>query len=65
MAENGLQVIVRFPAAISHDAQGRSLLMLEKALREMTQQDVRVVKDLQGDDSKLRRYMTVEMRAKL
>lgn len=65
MAELGLQVVVRFPAAISHDAQGRALLMLEKALREMTKQDVRCVKDLMGDDSRLRVMMTPIQRAKL
>lgn len=65
MAEPGLQVVVRFPDGISHDVQGRSLLAMEKMLREMTQQDVRVVKDLMGDDSKLRRAMTIEMRKKL
>ena len=65
MAEQGLQVVVRFPDGISHDVQGRSLLAMEKMLREMTQQDVRVVKDLQGDDSKLRVRMTLEQRAKL
>lgn len=65
MAEHGLQVVVRFPDGISHDVQGRSLLAMEKMLREMTHQDVRVVKDLMGDDSKLRRAMTIEMRQKL
>ena len=65
MAEAGLQVIVRFPDGISHDAQGRALLIMEKALREMTKQDIRVVKDLMGDDSKLRRNMTIQMRQKL
>ena len=65
MSEQGLQVVVRFPEGISHDAQGKSLLLMEKALREMTQQDIRVVKDLMGDDSKLRVRMTLEQRAKL
>ena len=65
MAEHGLQVVVRFPEGISHDAQGKALLLMEKALREMTKQDVRVVKDLMGDDSKLRSRMTIEIRQKL
>lgn len=65
MAEQGLQVVVRFPGGISHDAQGRSLLAMEKHLRELTKLDIRVVKDLQGDDSRLRRAMTIEMRQKL
>jgi hypothetical protein len=65
MAEPGLQVVVRFPDAIPHDVQGPVLLWLELTLRMLTKADVRVVKDLQGDDSKLRRLMTVQMRDKL
>lgn len=65
MAEKGVQVVVKFPQGISHDVQGRSLLALEKLLRELTHQDVRVVKDLMGDDSKLRRVMTIQQREKL
>ena len=65
MAEQGLQVVVRFPDGISHDVQGKALLWLEMTLRTLTQQDVRVVKDLMGDDSKLRVRMTLEQRAKL
>ena len=65
MAEAGLQVIVRFPDAISTDVQGPVLLCMEMLLRTMTKQDVRVVKDLQGDDSRLRRMMTIEQREKL
>ena len=65
MAESGLQVVVRFPDAIPHDVQGPALLWLEMTLRTLTKQDVRVVKDLMGDDSKLRRLMTVQQREKL
>ena len=65
MAEPGLQVIVRFPDAIPHDVQGPALLWFEMTLRTLSKLDVRVVKDLQGDDSKLRRLMTVQMRDKL
>ena len=65
MAEQGLQVVVRFPDSIPHDVQGPALLLLELTLRTLTKQDVRVVKDLQGDDSRLRRLMTIEARAKL
>jgi hypothetical protein len=65
MAEKGLQVVVRFPDAIPHAVQGRTLLWLEMTLRTMTNQDVRVVKDLKGDDSKLRVMMTVQQREKL
>ena len=65
MAEQGLQVVVRFPDAIQHDIQGPALLLLELVLRTLTRLDVRVVKDLQGDDSKLRKLMTVHQREKL
>ena len=62
---NGLQVVVKFPSEVPHDAQGRSLLAMEKSLRSWTGLDIRVVKHLQGDDSKLRVMMTKEMRDKL
>ena len=62
MAEHGLQVVVKFPAEIPLAIQGPFLLTAEKQLRAATGLDVRVVKDLQGDDSKLRVMMTVEKR---
>ena len=65
MAEHGLQVVVKFPREIPLDAQGPALLMMEQALRATTGLDVRVVKDLMGDDSKLRVRMTLEQRSKL
>lgn len=65
MAEHGLQVVVKFPAEIALSIQGPFLLDMEKSLRASTGQDVRVVKDLQGDDSKLRVMMTLEKRNKL
>jgi hypothetical protein len=65
LAEQGLQVVVRFPDAISKDVQGPALLWLEKVLRARTKLDVRVTKDLMGDDSKLRRFMTIQQREKL
>lgn len=65
MSEQGLQVVVKFPAGVLSDAQGPALLAFEKDLRDRTGQDVRVVKDLMGDDSKLRRFMTREQRDKL
>ena len=58
-------MVVKFPSEVPHDAQGRSLLQMEKSLRSWTGLDIRVVKDLMGDDSKLRRMMTIEMRQKL
>jgi len=65
MAEQGLQVVVKFPAEIPLSVQGPFLLAMEKSLRASTGLDVRVVKDLMGDDSKLRVMMTIEKRNKL
>ena len=65
MAEHGLQVVVKFPREVPLDAQGRALLLMEQNLRFNTGLDIRVVKDLMGDDSKLRVRMTLEQRAKL
>ena len=58
MAEQGLQVVVKFPAEIPLGIQGPFLLDAEKRLRVSTGLDVRVVKALQGDDSRLRVMMT-------
>ena len=65
MAEYGFQVVVRFPPEIPLAVQGPFLLSAEKSLRLHTGLDVRVVKDLMGDDSKLRVRMTLEQRNKL
>ena len=65
MAEKGIEVIVRFPSEIPLSVQGPFLLNAEKALRAATSLDVRVVKDLMGDDSRLRVRMTLEQRSKL
>lgn len=64
MAEHGLQVLVTFPDGIPLDAQGPALLAFEKHLR-VTGLDVRVVKALKGDDSRLRVMMTPIQRGKL
>ena len=65
MATPGLQVLVSFPPGVPLDAQGTCLLQFEQDLRELTGLDIRVVKQLKGDDSKLRVMMTKEMRDKL
>ena len=65
MAEHGLQVVVKFPAGIPLEVQGPALLAMEQRLRANTGMDVRVVKDLMGDDSQLRRLMTIKQREKL
>lgn len=58
-------VLVQFGEGISADAQGIAMLWLEKRLRTLTESPVEVFKDTMGDDSKLRRAMTPEQRAKL
>lgn len=65
MSDQGLQVVVRFPPEIPAEVQGPALLVLELILRTLTRQDVRVTKDLMGDDSKLRRLMTIKQRENL
>ena len=65
MPEAGLQVVVRFPDAVPLEAQGQALLWFEHTLRTLTALDVRVVKDIMGDDSKMRRLMTIAQREKL
>ena len=62
MAEHGLQVLVTFPDGVPLAAQGPALLAFEKHLRATVPLDVRVVKALKGDDSRLRVMMTVEKR---
>ena len=58
-------VIVKFGDEVPAFAQGVALLQMEKTLRHLTQLDCRVFKDKMADDSKLRRSMTEEERAKL
>lgn len=58
-------VIVKFGTAISSDAQGRTMLAMERYLRDFTGGPVEVFKETMADDSKLRRSMTPEQRAKL
>ena len=65
MAEHGLQVVVKFPQEIGADFQGPVLMQMEMTLRILTKLDIRVVKDPMGDDSKLRRLMTIKMRENL
>lgn len=65
MIERGIEVVVRFPATIPLAAQGPALLQMERTLRAATGLDVRVTKDLMGDDSRLRVMMTAAQRAKL
>jgi len=59
------QVIIQFAANISGDAQAKSMLAMEKHLREITGQEIQVFKEAMGDDSRLRASMTAAQRAKL
>ena len=61
----GIEVTVSFPPEIPTDVQGPALMLLELTLRTLTKEDVRVVKDLKGDDSRLRRLMTIKQREAL
>lgn len=65
MPEPGLQVTVHFPPSLSPEVQGPALLLFEMLLRTLSKQDVRVVKNLMGDDSKLRKLMTIQQRENL
>ncbi len=60
-----LHVKVQFGRAVPNSAQSRSMLGMEKMLREITGMDIQVFKETMADDSKLRRTMTPEQRAKL
>lgn len=57
-------VIVYFGSAIPASAQGDVMLAMEKSLR-LKGIPAEVFKETMGDDSKLRRMMTPEQRAKL
>lgn len=65
MAEKGIEVLVTFPSAVPTAVQGHALLQMERELRASTGLDVRVVKTLQGDDSRLRVMMTQAQRDRL
>lgn len=58
-------VIITFGTGISSDAQGRAMLAMEKYLRDFTGGPVEVFKETMADDSKLRRAMSEDQRAKL
>ncbi len=58
-------VIVRFGSGIPDNAQGEAMLALEKDLRLHHGLPAEVFKETMADDSKLRRRMTPEERAKL
>lgn len=57
-------VIVKFGSGIPSDAQAKAMFDMEFKLRELGI-PAEVFKEKMGDDSKLRKLMTVEERAKL
>lgn len=59
-----LKVTVEFPPEYPAALQGPALLHMELALREAGY-NAQVLKELHGDDSKLRTLMTIEQRARL
>ena len=61
---NPNHVIFEFGKEIPADAQGRVMLAAEKMLRQMGVK-AECYKATKPDDSKLRRFMTIEERAKL
>lgn len=58
-------IVVSFGKGITGNEQGPLLLAFEKLCRQMTGKPIEVFKDRMADDSKLRRAMTQEERAKL
>ena len=60
-----MDVKVTFPPEVPLAAQGPALLHMEMELRAATKLDIRVVKALMGDDSRLRVMMTPQQRDKL
>jgi hypothetical protein len=64
MLDPDFHVTVKFGAGIPSDAQGKSMLAFERHLREQGI-PAEVFKATMADDSKLRRSMTAEQRAKL
>ena len=65
MDNQGIQVVIQFPEQVPLDAQGSAMLWFEHTLRILTKLDVRVVKHLKGDDSKLRALMSIKQREAL
>lgn len=59
-----IKVTVEFPSDYPPSLHGSSLLDMELALREAGY-NAQVVKELHGDDSKPRTFMTIDQRARL
>lgn len=64
MSDQSHHVLIKFGPAIPASAQGEVMLAMEKSLRQRGIL-AEVFKETMGDDSKLRRSMTQEQRAKL
>ena len=65
MMDDTHHITVSFGPGVSPAEQGQLLLAFERLARQMTGKPVEVFKHRMGDDSKLRRSMTPEERAKL
>lgn len=65
MANKEYEIIMRFGPKIGGPLQAKLMFDLEKHLRESTGLPIEVFKETMADDSKLRRLMTPEQRAKL
>ena len=66
MAEkHEFEIIMKFGRGIPGDVQAKLMFDLEKHLRETSGLPIEVFKETMADDSKLRRSMTPEQRARL
>lgn len=60
-----LHVEIKWGEGIPNHVRGRAMLAFEKHLRELTGLWVEVFNETKPDDSKLRRSMTLDERARL
>lgn len=58
-------VIIQFAKNIPPDVQANSMMQMEKYMRTLSGMEIEVFKESMADDSRLRRSMTPEQRAKL
>ena len=65
MANKDYEIIMKFGPKIKGSLQAKLMFDLEKHLRESTGLPIEIFKETMEDDSKLRRSMTPEQRAKL
>lgn len=65
MKSRDYEIIMKFGRGIHGTLQAKLMFDLEKHLRETSGLPIEVFKETMADDSKLRRLMTTEERAKL